>query len=42
MNISAVIGISQKLIPAAKYMKNHLQDKAQLWANITKIGRTHM
>ncbi|ASG67125.1 fumarate hydratase class II [Francisella halioticida] len=42
MNISAVIAVSQKLLPAVKYMKNHLQEKAQAWMDITKLGRTHM
>ncbi|QIW09220.1 class II fumarate hydratase [Francisella sp. LA112445] len=42
MNISAVIAVSQKLIPTAKYMQKHLQEKAQAWKDITKIGRTHM
>lgn len=42
MNIAAVIAVSQKLLPTVKYMRSHLQDRAQAWMGITKIGRTHM
>lgn len=42
MNIASAIAVTEKLIPAAKYMKKHLHDKAVAWQDITKIGRTHM
>ncbi|AIT09671.1 fumarate hydratase [Candidatus Francisella endociliophora] len=42
MNIASAIAVTEKLIPAAKYMKKHLYDKTVAWQDITKIGRTHM
>jgi fumarate hydratase class II len=42
MNIAAILATTQKLIPAAEYMQHSLEEKASLWSDITKIGRTHM
>lgn len=42
MNITAVIGIKQHLIPVLKQLRKDLQQKSKAWKNIIKIGRTHM
>jgi fumarate hydratase class II len=42
MNIAAVIGVKQKLIPAVTALRDALDVKAKAWADIVKIGRTHM
>ena len=42
MHIAAVEEISHKLIPALKYLLNSLQKKEKEFANIVKIGRTHL
>ncbi|WP_411871452.1 class II fumarate hydratase [Vulcanococcus limneticus] len=42
MNVTAVLGVKQKLIPAVKALRDALDAKAQAWADIVKIGRTHL
>src|SRR5271168_15241 len=42
MNIAAALGVTQKLIPAVKALRDALDAKANAWADIVKIGRTHM
>jgi fumarate hydratase, class II len=42
MNIAAALGVNQKLIPAVKALRDALDAKANAWADIVKIGRTHM
>jgi fumarate hydratase class II len=42
MNIAAAIGVMQRLIPAVAALRDALDKKAQAWADIVKIGRTHL
>jgi fumarate hydratase class II len=42
MNVAAALGVKQRLIPAVKALRNALDAKAQAWADIVKIGRTHL
>lgn len=42
MHIAAVIAITEKLLPAIEILKNGLSAKQQEFANIIKIGRTHL
>jgi len=42
MNIAAVIGVKQRLIPAVHALRDAIQAKAEEWKDIVKIGRTHM
>jgi len=41
MHIACVEEIHHRLLPALQYLRNALNDKAQAWARIIKIGRTH-
>src|SRR6202789_2300228 len=41
MHIAAAEEIAHRLIPALQHLRNALNDKAQLWKYIIKIGRTH-
>ncbi len=42
MHIAAAIGIGKSLIPAIRKLRDALDEKAGAWAQIAKIGRTHM
>ncbi len=42
MHIAVVLEICDKLIPAIKYLRNHLNRKAKEFSKIIKIGRTHL
>jgi fumarate hydratase, class II len=42
MYIAAAIGVKQQLIPAVKALHDSIDAKAREWADIIKIGRTHM
>ena len=42
MYIATAVGISKQLLPAVKLMQQHLAAKSESWADIAKIGRTHM
>ncbi len=42
MHIATAIAITYNLLPAIKYLHNELLKKVSAWANIVKIGRTHM
>lgn len=42
MHIAAVLKLSHDLVPAVRYMRLALQDKAARWDHIVKIGRTHL
>lgn len=42
MHIAAVEGLQQKLIPNLQALRNALDEKAQAFSTITKIGRTHL
>jgi fumarate hydratase class II len=41
MHIAAAEEIEHRLIPSLRKLRNALNDKAQAWAKIIKIGRTH-
>jgi fumarate hydratase class II len=41
MHIAAAEELVHRLIPALQTLRNALNDKAQAWAKIIKIGRTH-
>lgn len=42
MNIAGAIAINNRLIPMVKKLRDALNEKAQEWDEIVKIGRTHM
>jgi len=42
MSIAAAVNVKQGLIPALTALHNSINDKAQAWKDIVKIGRTHM
>jgi len=42
MNIAAAINTTQRLVPAVKALRDSINEKAQEWKDIVKIGRTHM
>src|SRR5271169_2016568 len=42
MNIAAAVNVKERLIPAVKSLGDAIGAKADEWANIVKIGRTHM
>lgn len=42
MHIAAAIALTQRLIPSVKKMRDELQKKVDEFADIVKIGRTHL
>jgi fumarate hydratase class II len=42
MHIAAVVEITDRLVPALTRLRDALDAKAKAYANITKIGRTHL
>jgi len=42
MNVAAALGVKHKLLPAVKALRDSLEVKARAWADIVKIGRTHL
>src|SRR5262249_11675859 len=42
MYIAAAIGTKERLIPAVKALEGAIRAKAAQWADLIKIGRTHM
>ena len=42
MHITAVLEIAQRLVPAVGRLRDALDAKALAYANVTKIGRTHL
>ncbi len=42
MYISAAVGLKERLIPSVAALRDALKKKAEAWADIVKIGRTHM
>lgn len=42
MNIAAVLSIHKKLLPALEHIAAKMDEKAQKWQDIVKIGRTHL
>jgi fumarate hydratase class II len=42
MNVAAAVGVKQRLMPAVKGLRDALDAKVHAWADIVKIGRTHL
>jgi len=42
MHISAAVAIKESLVPALEYLAGKLDEKAKLYDNVVKIGRTHL
>jgi len=42
MYMAAALGTAKKLIPAVRFLREGLDAKAKAWADIVKIGRTHL
>src|SRR5215475_13950989 len=42
MYIAAAVNVSQRLLPAIRALHRAIDGKAREWADIVKIGRTHM
>jgi fumarate hydratase class II len=42
MHIAAAVSIKQRLIPALRALEEAIRAKAEQWADLIKIGRTHM
>jgi fumarate hydratase, class II len=42
MNVAAAIGVKQRLMPAVQALRDALDAKSRAWADIVKIGRTHL
>jgi fumarate hydratase class II len=42
MYIAAAVNVKQRLIPAVTALHDAINEKAQAWKDIVKIGRTHM
>ena len=42
MSVAAVLGVSRKLLPAVKELRDSIASKSEDWKDIVKIGRTHM
>jgi fumarate hydratase class II len=42
MNVAAAVGVKERLMPALESLRDALDAKAQAWADIVKVGRTHL
>jgi fumarate hydratase, class II len=42
MNVAAALAVKQRLMPAVRALRDALDAKARSWADIVKIGRTHL
>src|SRR5215470_10125965 len=42
MNVAAAVNVRQRLLPAVTALRDAIDAKAKAWANVIKIGRTHM
>jgi fumarate hydratase class II len=42
MHVAAAIGIAKRLLPAVRQLRKALEQKSQKFADIVKIGRTHL
>jgi fumarate hydratase class II len=42
MYIAAAVNVTQRLIPAVTALRDAINEKAEAWKGIVKIGRTHM
>jgi fumarate hydratase class II len=42
MNVAAALAVKEKLMPAVAALRDALDAKSQAWADVVKIGRTHL
>src|SRR5262245_2331391 len=42
MHIAAAVNVAERLLPAVRALEGAIRAKAEQWADIVKIGRTHM
>jgi fumarate hydratase class II len=42
MNVAAALGVKQRLMPVVNALRDALDAKARNWADVVKIGRTHL
>jgi fumarate hydratase class II len=42
MNVAAALGVKQRLMPAVQTLRDALDAKSRSWADVVKIGRTHL
>ena len=42
MNVAAAVGVKQRLMPALAALRDALDAKSRAWADVVKIGRTHL
>jgi fumarate hydratase class II len=42
MNVAAAVAIRERLLPQVQVLRDALDEKAKNWADIVKIGRTHL
>ena len=42
MNVAAALGVKRRLLPAVQALRDALDTKARAWADVVKIGRTHL
>ena len=42
MNVAAALGVKQRQLPAVQALHDALDTKARAWADVVKIGRTHL
>jgi fumarate hydratase class II len=42
MHVAAALGVKQRLMPALEALRDALDARAKAWAEIVKIGRTHL
>jgi fumarate hydratase class II len=42
MNVAAALGVKLRLMPAVQALRDALDAKARAWADVVKIGRTHL
>jgi fumarate hydratase class II len=42
MNVAAAVGAKLRLVPAVEALRDALDAKARAWADVVKIGRTHL
>jgi fumarate hydratase class II len=42
MNVAAATGVKKKLMPAVEALRDSLDARARAWADVVKIGRTHL
>ena len=42
MHLAAAIAIQERLLPKVRKLRQALDEKARSWADLVKIGRTHL